>query len=132
MPTTSNSESFSINVVGETSGEKFAGVFKTKLRLSHSAQLHQDEIRRSLLGKNPESASPRAQNAAEIFSLVQVHLIDAPKWWAAQGEGLELEDDNVIGAVYEGIVAAKVAALKVKTAATEAAKAELEKAAKAE
>lgn len=123
-----NEAKFSIDVTGEVTGKPWKGVFKSKIRLSHRDQLRQDEIRRDLLGKNPETASPRAQNAADVFSFVLIHLIEAPQWWAMNGNGLDLEDDNVVAEVYGKIVEIKVEAQKKLKDEAEAAKAELAKA----
>lgn len=97
------SESFVVDVIGETTGKTWKGVFKTKLRLSHRDYLRQDEIRRQLLGANPNDASPRAQNTAELFSYISVHLLESPQWWSQSSNGLDHEDDNVIGSVYAEI-----------------------------
>lgn len=102
-----NVQKFTIDVKGETTGEVWKGLFKAKVRLSHRDQLKQDEIRRELLGTNPENASPRAKNQAEIFSALAVHILEAPDWWHRAGEGFDLEDDSVIGAVYDGIIKAR-------------------------
>lgn len=123
----SNSEQFTIDVLGETSGKAWKGVFKTKLRLSHRDQLRMDEIRRDLLGKSPEHASPRAHNQAEIFSTIAAHLTEMPQWWTMEGNGLDLEDDNVVGEVYGRILQAKTDALAKLKAEGEAAKVELSK-----
>jgi hypothetical protein len=123
----SNSAQFSIDVTGEITGKSWKGVFKTKLRLSHRDQLRMDEIRRDLLGAKPESASPRAQNAADIFSTIAAHLVEAPQWWAMNGDGLDLEDDNVVAEVYGRILEAKVEAVKKLKADAETAKTELAK-----
>ena len=123
----SNEAKFTVDVTGETTGKPFKGIFKTKLRLSHRDQLRQDEIRRELLGKNPETASPRAQNAAEVFSFVLAHLIETPTLWSVNGNGLDLEDDNVVSEVYSKIVEAKVEAQNKLKAEADAAKVELTK-----
>lgn len=122
-----NEAKFSIDVTGEVSGQPWKGVFKAKLRLSHRDQLRMDEIRRDLLGKNPETASPRAQNSADVFSFVAIHLLEAPQWWKMNGEGLDLEDDNVVAEVYGKIVEAKVEAQKKIKGEGVAAQAELSK-----
>jgi hypothetical protein len=122
-----NSEQFSIDVKGEITDKTWKGVFKTKLRLSHLDQLQQDEIRRDLLGKNPESASPRASNSADVFSFVLIHLIETPQWWDMNGAGLDLEDDNVVAEIYGKIVEVKLAAMKKLKDEAEAAKTELTK-----
>jgi hypothetical protein len=122
-----NEAKFSVDVTGEVTGKPWKGVFKTKIRLSHRDQLRQDEIRRELIGKNPEGASPRAQNTADVFAFVLVHLLETPQWWSMAGNGLDLEDDNVIADVYGKIVDIKVEAQKKLKEDAEAAKAELEK-----
>lgn len=122
-----NSVKFSINVTGENTGEKWAGVFTTKLRLSHRDQLRMDQIRRDLLGPNAATASPRAQNQADVFSEIAIHIVDAPQWWKMQGDGLDLEDDNVISTIYGEIMKAKTEARKKFDDEATAAKAELEK-----
>jgi hypothetical protein len=118
---------FSIDVVGEVSQEQFKGSFTTKLRLSHADTFRKDEIRRKLLGPNPEGASPRAQNSADIFSELAVHILDAPSWWTSANNGIDLADDAPVAAVFEGAVAEKKKYLDgIKDKATAAA-AELKK-----
>ena len=118
--------SFSIKVTGDVTGETWHGSFKTRLRLSHRDQFRQDQIRRELLGGvNPESASKRALNAAEVFSVIAIHIFDAPKWWLQADNGLLLEDDNVIAAVYEEILKAKAEAMSALVKKGEEAKADL-------
>ncbi|NDC23765.1 MAG: hypothetical protein EBZ49_06505 [Proteobacteria bacterium] len=121
MPSSNDTVQFSISVTGESTGEKWTGAFKCKTRLSHRDQLRLDQVRRDLLGPNPEGASPRAQNQAEVFSFIVAHLIDAPNWWRSNDNGLDLEDDNVVAEVYAQITKAKADANeKLRKAATEA------------
>lgn len=96
--------SFGLDVTGETTGEKFAGVFKCKTRLSHRDALRQDQVRRGLLGNNPDAASPRALSTAEAFSEFAVRLLDSPSWFQNSDGGLELSDDNVIAELYAKIM----------------------------
>ena len=123
----SNVEKFSIDIEGEISGKTWKGMFATKIRLSHRDQLKQDELRRDLLGAKPEHASPRAQNAAEVFSFVLAHLTESPQWWSMNGNGLDLEDDNVVGEIYGKIVEIKLKAQEKLKADAEGAKADLAK-----
>lgn len=123
----SNIEKFSVDLEGEISGKTWKGMFSTKIRLSHRDQMRQDELRRDLLGKNPEHASPRAQNAAEVFSFVMTHLVETPQWWSMNGNGLDLEDDNVVGEVYGKIIEIKVKAQEKLKADADAAKGDLAK-----
>lgn len=122
----SNTEKFTVDVTGDFTGKTWKGVFATKVRLSHRDQFRQDEIRRDMLGKNPDTASPRAQNSAEVFSFVLAHLVDAPQWWTVNGNGLDMEDDNVVAEIYVKIVDIKLAAQNKLKADAEAARKELE------
>lgn len=92
---------FSINVVGDTSGELFRGDFEAKPRLSHRDELFRDRIRRQHLGQDPQFASPRAINQAAVFANLDVRLTKWPKWWSEVGNGLDLADDNVLAAVMD-------------------------------
>lgn len=119
---TTNSEQFTIDIVGEVSEQTWKGLFKTKIRLSHRDHLRQDEIRRDLIGPQPPGVSPgpRAGNTADLLSFIQIHLLESPQWWTMNGNGLDFEDDNVISEVYGKIVDLKVKATdKAKTKADE-------------
>jgi hypothetical protein len=95
---------FDLNLLGENTGERWLGKFKCKLRLSHRDSIAKDNLRRQLLGTNPEAASARAASLAFIASELHVRIVEAPAWWMASDNGLELEDDNIVAAVYENAV----------------------------
>lgn len=127
MATHPNSVTFVVNETGEVSGESFHGTFTMKLRLSHMDQFKRDEIRRRLLGADSEHASPRAANAAMVFSEIMIHLTDSPTWWKGNNDGLDLEDDNVVAAVFNGIMAEKKKYTEAMTKKAEEAKEALKK-----
>jgi hypothetical protein len=104
MANEANEASFSLSLDGETTGEKWVGDFKAKKRLSHRDQLRKDQVRRDLLGPQGNTPTERAMSTAMILSELRVRLVDAPKWWQAMGEGLDLEDDNVIGTLYDEVM----------------------------
>jgi hypothetical protein len=95
-------QAFTISVVGETSGETFRGEFRASKFLTHRQQLLLDQKRRELLGTNPDSASVRARNQAEVFSQLFVRLTEAPRWWTESGNGMDLVDDNIMVEVFGG------------------------------
>jgi hypothetical protein len=95
---------FDLNLVGDVTGEKWLGKFKCKLRLSHRDTLAKDNLRRQLLGGSPELATERASSLAFIASELSVRLVDAPAWWKAADNGLDLADDNVMAEVYSNCV----------------------------
>lgn len=97
-------QEFSIDKIGEVSGETFKGVFKVKIRLTHRDLLLQDQMRRDLLGPKPESASPSAVSTSMVFAKIWTHLVDAPNWWKDAGNGIELVDEAPVVAVYDSII----------------------------
>jgi hypothetical protein len=100
-PALPNSETFTVNVTGDTTGENQTGKFIAKKRLSFNDQLRRDNFRRQMLGTAPGEPAPRAASMATVFSELLVRLLEAPSWWVDADEGRELEDENVIVEVYE-------------------------------
>ena len=98
-----NEKSFTINCVG-ASGERWAGEFKVKTRLSHRDNLRRDGFRRDLLGSSASTASPEASATAELFSTIWAHLLNAPTWWNSMGNGLDLSDEEPVLEVFNQIV----------------------------
>lgn len=124
-------EQFTVSVTGEVTGQVWAGAFKVKTRMSHRDHMTQDRLRREYLGPL-EGASPRAAASAEIFSQLAVRIVDAPSWWADNGAGLDLADDNVVSQVYEAAMKAEREAIEALKKAGEAAREELKKTAPSE
>lgn len=122
-----NTATFTVTEIGEISGEKWHGSFTTKLRLSHSEQFRRDEIRRRILGPDSEHASARAANAAAVFSEIIINLTDAPSWWKNSNDGMDLEDDNIVSAIYDAIVLEKKKAVEAMKKKGEEAATELKK-----
>jgi hypothetical protein len=95
---------FSIDVVGDASGEQFKGKFKCRTRLSYRLDLQRDQRRRELLGTNLEHVSPEALAQAAMLAELGARLTSWPKWWPEVGFGLDMEeDDNVLIAIHDKI-----------------------------
>ncbi len=117
--------SFSVNVVGEDTGESFLGKFTVKTRLSHGEKIEQDIVRRNLLGGQPNGAvaNERSLNTCEILSQLAVRVVSAPSWWENSDNGKSLYDDNVLVEVFTKAVQVEVdAKAELKKAADEAKK----------
>jgi hypothetical protein len=112
---------FTCTATGEVSGRTLTGKFTVKKRLSFRDQLVRDNLRRELLGPAKGEPLERAVNAADVFSELQVRIVDAPSWWTGADNGLGLEDDAVVGAVYRET-------MKIAIEANAALKAEADKA----
>lgn len=123
--TAENQAPFTVNCVGEETGQTWAGNFSTKLRLTHRDHIVKDRRRREILGgEHPETAGERAVNLAFLVSELEVRLVKFPTWWEAHGFGIDFEDDKVLGEVYDGMVkAVKAYQDERKAKADEAAKA---------
>lgn len=76
---------FSINVVGEKTGERWMGKFSCRRRLSHRQELAKDRLYRELLGPNPEGASERAKSQADVMADISACIVKAPNWWTEAG-----------------------------------------------
>jgi hypothetical protein len=100
-PAIPNSDTFVVNLIGDTTGENQTGKFVAKKRLSFNDQLRRDNYRRQFLGAAVGEPTPRAASMANIFSELIVRLIEAPSWWVDADEGRDLEDENVIIDVFE-------------------------------
>jgi len=100
-PAIQNSEPFVINEVGDTTGDTQTGKFVAKKRLSFNDQMRRNNHRRQRLGGALGAPTPRAASMATIFSELLVRLTEAPSWWVDADEGRNLEDENVIVAVYD-------------------------------
>lgn len=98
---------FTVETTGDTTGEKWKGLFKVKTRLSHRDQLNRDRVRREMIGNNPDAASERARATADVFSQLSIRLIDAPSWWVNADNGLDLADENVVIEVFQAALKAE-------------------------
>jgi hypothetical protein len=119
---------FSVDIKGKTTGQSYVGVFKIKTRLSMRDRLRQDEVRRTILGVNAESATMEAQGIANAVSYLNVRITKAPSWWTDNQGGLELEDMDVLAEVYQKAFQIEEESYKVLSDDAEKARQELKKA----
>lgn len=115
-----NEEMFSVHIIGDTTEKAYPGDFTVKRRLSHRDQLTKDNRRRELLGGAPGMATERALSTAMILSELYVRITKAPVWWTEAGNGLDLEDDNVIGEIYDRAMKVEADAIEAKKKKAEA------------
>ncbi len=116
--------SFSIHVVGEVSGQTYVGDFDVKKKMSKLDQCRQDNFFRFYVGdSSPQFASIPVQGIAETLSQLRVRIVKAPAWWAEEGFGEKIVDDNLIHAIYSKAMQAELdylTELKKKTADAQA------------
>jgi len=98
-----NETSFTINVTA-ASGENYAGTFIVRRRLSHMQTLRRDELRRELLGSKPDAAPDSLKQNAYILSTCAAYVKEAPSWWTNASNGVDLLDEEPVGAVFQEIL----------------------------
>lgn len=91
---------FSISEKGENTGRDYSGVFKVKTLLTRSDMFLSDQRRRDILGPNGETALDALKAEAFMLGQLFVRIVEAPKFWPESNFGLELEDVNVISALF--------------------------------
>jgi hypothetical protein len=119
MATKVEGEPFEIHVVGNVTGKTWDGKFRAKAVLTFREQMQADKMRREFTG--PDVTDPDIAAQAIILSDLFYRLTDAPEWWRANANGMDLSDPNVLKEVFEG-------AKKVESDYLEKVKAEAEKA----
>jgi len=125
MANDANDAPFTLHVVGDSTEKTYTGEFRAKKRLSHRDHLRKDQVRRELLGGQTGTATERASTTAMILSELAVRLTKVEDWWVTSQGGLDLEDDNVIGVLYDKAIAIENDAAEAKKKAAEKAQAEL-------
>ncbi len=103
---------FNISLIGDRTGEKWFGEFKSLRRLTHRSELMRDRIAREFLGPNPDGASQRAKDQSDMFAELSVSIVESPEWWKSAGNGLDLGDDNVVMEVWQNVMRIKVEAIQ--------------------
>lgn len=94
---------FSVNITGELSKALYTGTFSLAVSLSYKEMFREDEVRRGLLGANPQFADPSVDNVARTSAYLAVRLRDAPDWWKQSELGTSGpvgRDLNVLTDVY--------------------------------
>lgn len=97
---------FEIDVKGDRTGKAYAGVFEAKTKLSWRETAREDEIRRGIIGVNPNDAAEFIQLGAACAAYLHVRLIETPLWWKDKdcNGGLDLQDQNVLVEVHAAAV----------------------------
>ncbi len=98
--------SFSVNIRGESSGHDYSGTFKVRTKTSFRDRIREDEVRRTILGANPEGVTPYVSAVAAALAYLGVRVVESPSWWKEADNGLTLEDDNILTEVNNRTVAA--------------------------
>lgn len=102
-----NEKTFSINVMGDDTGERFAGEFTCVCVpfISMRNKIARDEIREcGDLGNITTDLFLRSRYLVNV----QSRLTSWPDWWQGMGHGARLLDENVLREVYDKCIEAEV------------------------
>lgn len=106
-------EKITINLVGENSGESFAGTFEIYLSLPLGKRLELDQYRRAYLGNQGNVMLSAEVDLVEKLANIRARVVlnpkdepIAPRWWTESQFGLSLEDENVVTDIYNKMQAA--------------------------
>lgn len=92
---------FSFNHVSEESGLTYEGTFTIKCKLNVSEK-YQLELEKSRLMSDMLNPSNGLMGLAIALSTLRVRIVDGPNWWA-QGKGMNIEDEDVLVALFEKV-----------------------------
>lgn len=107
MPTKPYQTTFTISEVGDVTQETFKAEFVTSTVLSGRQQLLQDQLYREYVGKDPQWADADIRRRCDIMATINSALqAPLPQFWRESNNGWDLLDDNVMLAVYAGVVKA--------------------------
>ena len=95
---------FSINEVGTKTGRAFSGTFTVKTLLTRADQFAADQRRRDILGPGSAEALDALKLEAFMLGQLSVRILKAPQFWNESGNGLQLEDFNIIQTVFDKCV----------------------------
>jgi hypothetical protein len=95
-----NEKTFSIDIVGDTSGQQFAGQFSAKCVLN-LAEKRSKELEKTRLLADSANPSNGLSALAEVLAQIRAKLTQWPDWWANLGHGADMLDENVVIHLYD-------------------------------
>lgn len=87
-------------------GEKFEGYFTVKCRLT-LRERHMLELEKTRLMGGHDNPTSGLMAIAVMLANLEIKLIDAPEWWKQNDNGRDIEDEEIVGKIYELVVDAE-------------------------
>lgn len=98
-----NERSFTIDVVGETTGLSYKGEFVAKCVLNMAGR-HAMELEKTRLMADYANPSPGLMGIAISLATVKSKLVKGPEWWTSSNGGADIIDENVIFVLFDECV----------------------------
>jgi len=90
---------FFIDVEGDSTRKRFRGEFSYRIP-NLKAKACADKMRASLNGGHDKHLNPTVLEFHSTISYLKFTITEAPKWWREADWGYELDDYNIVDAVY--------------------------------
>lgn len=97
---------FEFEHIGQTTEKKYEGRF-TVLGLLDIGQKHRLELEKTKLMGNYLNPTDGLAGLAIILANLRVKLVDGPEWWKQSNGGYSIQDEDVVIALYEKVVASE-------------------------
>ena len=92
---------FDLNFTAEF-GKKYEGQFTVLCRLN-IAQKHAMELEKTRLLGNYANPTDQLAGLAIFLSTLRAKIVDAPEWWKQSLGGAAIEDEDVLGELYNKV-----------------------------
>jgi hypothetical protein len=96
-------KTFYFSAVGTTTGRKYEGTFTVLASLT-IGQKHFIEIERTRLLNDYKNPTTALEGYALILSNLSIRVLESPDWWK-QNSGMNIEDEDVLVALYDKVLA---------------------------
>lgn len=103
LPLPENKHVFDFDMVGDTTGKEYKGQF-TSVCVLNMLQKQLLGIEKTKLQADFTNPDPELKGIATILSNLRIRLMDAPEWWNQSDGGYDLQDENVIVALYSSVL----------------------------
>ena len=94
---------FTFNHTGSETGITYDGEFTVKsiLNIMEKRDL---ELEKTILAADTKNPTNMLESLCHIIATLRVHIIKAPTWWEQSLGGFNLDDEDVIIALYDKVV----------------------------
>ena len=97
---------FDFEHTGDLTSKKYEGQFTVRC-IQSMAQKHAMELEKTRLLGNFSNPTDGLAGIAIILSNLRHKITDGPEWWKQSGGGSSIEDEDVLVALYDKVLAAE-------------------------
>ena len=102
-----NEATFNFSEEGDTTFKTWEGDF-TVVCVPNVLQKRAIEIEKARLMADLGNPTGKLAGLAEVLANLRVRVLESPEWWRNSGGGYNLQDENVLVALYEKAMAEEI------------------------